>query len=78
MPQQWHTLLPPILNNLGVKKRKCEFKSYHVSTKSGPNGQAIMSCMLDLYSLDENPEYLETLQRFGGKVITERTARLLD
>lgn len=39
---------------LGVSNSECSFKTFHMSTKSGPNGQAILTSMTDIQSLPPN------------------------
>lgn len=46
------------------------FKRYHLTTKQGPNGQALWSSLKDLYSLPES--LLESICALGGELITER------
>jgi hypothetical protein len=57
---KWNGALPPIkwwahrniLKELGIKlRRKREWSDYHMSTKMGPNGQALISSMWDLNAL---------------------------
>lgn len=51
------------------------FTSYHLTTKSGPNGHALFGSLRDLYILPES--LLESIMFLGGQVIKERIEVLL-
>lgn len=78
IPNNWETLKSPILNRLGASKRACRWSSFHVSGKSGPNGQAIMSSMMDLAALEPHQDYLEALKNWAGPALGNRIDALYD
>lgn len=43
------------------------FKSFHMTTKAGPNGQALWTSLVDLKLLSENANLVEALKLVGGK-----------
>lgn len=47
--------------------RKTRFKSWHLSTKAGPNGHALWNCFSDLNLIKDNPLLLQYLKLLGGK-----------
>jgi len=49
---------------LGISKAECSFKTFHMSTKSGPNGQAILSALTDIQSLP--PDLICDIFTVGG------------
>lgn len=52
------------MNLLGIK-RPC-FEAYHPSTKNGPNGQALLTCVNDAHGLASKPELLESIRTLAG------------
>lgn len=52
---------------LKIKKGECYFKSFHLSTKSGPNGPAMATAIVDLATLDLNTKHYISL--VGGDVL---------
>lgn len=65
LPNDWHTSRTVVLRTLGIGKKDCSWKKFHLSTKSGPNGQAIMTCMRDYLSLP--PTLLNSIRGLGGE-----------
>jgi hypothetical protein len=72
---EWAGSLPPmkereikhICRQLGIKEWTWKFKSYHYSTKSGPNGQALAASMADLKELPK--ELVDELLILGGNFV---------
>jgi hypothetical protein len=56
--------------------RSLNFKSYHFTTKAGPNGHALAKSLCDLYSLPI--DLIESIKIVGGKVISDRIDCLLE
>jgi hypothetical protein len=44
------------------------FKEFHLSTKAGPNGQALASCYQDFYALPDSLR--ESIKIIGGKKLS--------
>lgn len=55
--------------------KSLNFKAYHFSTKSGPNGHALWTSLQDLNSLPES--LVTSIKTIGGEVISERIDCLL-
>lgn len=53
------------LRTLLIRKWEWKWLEFHQSTKSGPNGQALASCLVDLNSLPKS--LWDTLKSLGGK-----------
>jgi hypothetical protein len=58
-----------VMRWLKLSKMKDEFTTYHMSTKSGPNGQAILTAMVDLLALPST--LLEDIKLLGGKLLQD-------
>jgi len=54
------------------------FKKYHFTTKTGPNGHAISTSLLDLYTIaDRFPDLLEDIMFIGGEKLRDNMVSLL-
>lgn len=61
---------------LGISPRRCEFKSFHMSTKSGPQGQALLMSLTELALLPQN--LLADIKLIGGDKLSSLIDRLLE
>lgn len=55
--------------------RSLDFKNYHKTSKAGPNGPALWTCISDLLSLDS--PLFENITKLGGQKLTEYMELLL-
>jgi len=55
--------------------KRCQWSSYHLTSKSGPNGHALLNSLSDLYSLPS--ELIESIKQVGGKVLAGHIDYLL-
>lgn len=75
LPNKWDTFKTAVKKTLGYKRSRYLLKSYHTSTKSGPNGQAMLFSIHDFLAI---PEELKThLVMLGGKKIEDTFAKLV-
>jgi len=56
-----------ILSNLNLTKFDPEYKEPHFSTKSGPNGPAMITCLTDLAGLSQNQ--IDNIGRLGDDLL---------
>jgi hypothetical protein len=54
------------------------FRNYHFSSKSGPNGPALISSIADLSMIRSNTELLRAICLIGGSKLTTRITGLLE
>jgi len=54
--------------------KSLNFKAYHFTTKSGPNGHALCTAITDLFSLPI--DLIESIKVVGGKLISDRIDNL--
>lgn len=74
LPKFWHTFESAVMRSIKLKRTKYTFDSMHNSTKSGPNGQAMLFAIHDLISL---PSELRTqIEDLGGQYIKNIFAKL--
>lgn len=71
----WDVLGYPISDRVKVPS-SVYWKRFHLSTKAGPNGQAMWSALADLYSLPES--LFEAICKLGGKRLRVRMELLRD
>lgn len=62
-------------NVLNFLPKGLEFKRYHFTTKSGPNGHALFTSLLSLYTLPN--KLVESIGLLGGKLLRDRIGLLL-
>jgi hypothetical protein len=68
LPKSWKAFRTAVKKSLNIKRMKYHFSSLHTSTKSGPNGQAMMHSIHDLLSLTDEQSSL--IKELGGERIT--------
>lgn len=66
IPAFWRSLR---VNPYSKRSRKLTWERYHLSTKSGPNGQALSSAIADLESLPV--DLLESIKEVGGAALAK-------
>ena len=66
-PPKWASLQSAVKRSLGYRRSRYNFESLHTSTKSGPNGQAMLSSFLDYLVLPD--ELKEQICKLGGQKI---------
>lgn len=76
LPQEWYTFRSAILRTLGIGKRKKDWRKFHLSTKSGPNGQAIMTSMRDFTALPDDLK--QSIIGLGGENISRHMNNLAE
>jgi len=54
------------------------FQNYHMTSKSGPNGQALITSIADLYLISQDIKLLRAICVVGGPLLTERIWGLLE
>nr|UJQ92476.1 MAG: putative RNA-dependent RNA polymerase [Mitoviridae sp.] len=59
---------------LGIRPMKCEWKSFHMSTKSGPQGQALLMSLTELALLPQ--ELIADIKLLGGNKLSSIIDRL--
>lgn len=75
LPILWHTFATAVKRSIGFKSTKYSLDSLHISTKSGPNGQAMLFAVHDLLTF---PSELKTqIEELGGPYIADIFAKLL-
>jgi hypothetical protein len=67
-PSRNHTKIP----------RAVKFRDYHMTSKSGPNGQALITNIADLEQLRKQPELLKSVYIVGGERLEQRVSGLLE
>jgi len=77
IPENWNANRSAIFRRLKISRRGCFWKNFHISTKSGPNGQAIMNSMNDFRALEETSQ-LDDITLFAGKELKDVMDRLVD
>lgn len=65
-----------ILKWLGVSRNKCEWSKFHLTTKSGPNGQALLTSLVDLSALP--PSLYDDITIIGGSPLKSIMDKLKD
>lgn len=60
---------------LGISPRSCEWKKFHMSTKSGPQGQALLMSLTELALLPQ--ELIADIKLLGGDKLTQIIDKLL-
>lgn len=59
--------------HVNVEPRGVHFKNYHMTSKSGPNGQALWTSMVDLKLIVESyPDLLLAIKEVGGPKLSKR------
>lgn len=61
---------------LGISPRGCEWKSFHMSTKSGPQGQALLMSLTELALLPQ--ELIADIKLLGGTKLSSILDRLVE
>jgi hypothetical protein len=60
---------------LTLSSRKLRFRKYHLTTKAGPNGQALATSVQDLFSIPEN--LIKDIYVLGGSVLQSKMEEIL-
>jgi hypothetical protein len=60
------------------RPRVLDFRKYHLSTKTGPNGPALISSIADLSLIRLNKRLLDSICELGGKLLTHRITGLVE
>jgi hypothetical protein len=70
LPISWQTHLPAVISSLNIFRKKYKFDKLHTSTKSGPNGQAMLTSFHDYLYLTDSQK--ENIIKLGGSCIEEK------
>lgn len=79
----YYANIPLFWKELGLRHsftktpRVLQFRKYHLSVKSGPNGPAMMSAINDLFLIQSDLKLLESLKTIGGPLMTEHLDQLI-
>lgn len=76
LPTSWKAFQPAIKRSLGYRRARYNFDSLHTSTKSGPNGQAMLTSYQDYLSLPE--PLVNALVELGGPKIQDIFTRIFE
>jgi hypothetical protein len=58
--------------------RMVHFQNYHMTSKSGPNGQALITSIADLYIISQDIKLLRSICTVGGPKLEERIWGLIE
>jgi hypothetical protein len=74
LPINWYTFRSAIKYHLNIRRSKYTFEATHTSTKTGPNGQAMLFSIHDLLALPESLK--NSLVALGGNKILDIFTKL--
>lgn len=63
--------LDDFISELNIKSFDYEWKEFHFTSKSGPNGHALWTSMLDYQLIRDIPSLFESIKTLGGSKLSE-------